>query len=115
MICTPDQFRNIVMFDGQETPGRIATTDRGYFTLILLRPCRRSHISIGSYPTQLVAGYFVGSVHFFRMYNAGKTIDVGDVWPETSQDLTAVEWAHALSSEAELKTALWGKSSFQQV
>lgn len=58
----------------------------------------------------LVAGYFVGSVHFFRMYNAGKTIDVGDVWPETSQDLTAVEWAHALSSEAELKTALWDDS-----
>ena len=34
-------------------------------------------------PAQLVAGYFIGSVHLCRMYNAGKTIDVGDVWPET--------------------------------
>ena len=66
-----------------------------------------------SSPTQLVAGYFVGSVHFFRMYNAGKTIDVGDVWPETRKDLTAAEWAHAVNSEAKLKAALWGKTSFR--
>ena len=64
-----------------------------------------------SSPTQIVAGYFVGSVHFFRMYNAGKTIDVGDVWPETRKDLTATEWAHAVNSETELKAALWGKTS----
>ena len=64
-----------------------------------------------SSPTQLVAGYFVGSVHFFRMYNAGKTVDVGDAWPETRKDLTATEWAHAVNSEAELKAALWGKTS----
>ena len=43
------------------------------------------------------------------MYNAGKTIDVGDVWPGARKDLSAVEWAHAVNSEAELKAALWGK------
>ena len=59
-------------------------------------------------PPQLVAGYFIGSVHLCRMYNAGKTIDVGDVWPATRKDLSAVEWAHAVNSEAELKAALWG-------
>ena len=47
------------------------------------------------------------------MYNAGKTVDVGDVWPGTRKDLSAVEWAHAVNSEAELKAALWGKSPIQ--
>ena len=45
------------------------------------------------------------------MYNASKTIDVSDVWPETKKDLSVVEWAHAVNSEAKLKAALWGKSS----
>ena len=49
------------------------------------------------------------------MYNAGKTIDVGDVWPGTRKDLSAVEWAHAVNSEAELKAALWGKCPLQQI
>ena len=66
-------------------------------------------------PPQLVAGYFIGSVHLCRMYNAGKTIDVGDVWPGTRKDLSAVEWAHAVNSEAELKAALWGKCPLQQI
>ena len=60
-----------------------------------------------------MAGYFIGSVHLCRMYNAGKTIDVGDVWPATRKDLSAVEWGHAVNSEAELKAALWGKSPLQ--
>ena len=49
----------------------------------------------------------------FRVYNAGLTIDVVDVWPETRKDLTAVQWAREVNQEGDFthqfKAALWGR------